>query len=81
MDTPGILTATTTASTLLGIALVVYKNINHRRCRSNCCGQKLEMSVDVENTTPPPERFEVNNPIAVRQEQIQRSTQILIPNP
>lgn len=71
---------TTTASTLFGIALVVYKNVNHRRIRSNCCGRKLEMSVDVENTTPPPERFVVNNPIAVRQEQIQRSTGIAMPN-
>lgn len=57
---------TTTASTLFGIALVVYKNVNHRRIRSNCCGRKLEMSVDVENTTPPPERFVVNNPLESR---------------
>ena len=81
MDTTSILTATTTASTLLGIALVVYKNVNHRRIRSSCCGYNMSASLDVESTTPPPERFEVNNPIAVRQEQVQRSTQIVIPNP
>jgi hypothetical protein len=35
------------ASTILAIA-------NHKRVRSNCCGKKLEISLDVENTTPPP---------------------------
>lgn len=26
--------------------------INHRRIRSNCCGAKAEVSLDIENTTP-----------------------------
>jgi len=26
--------------------------VNHKRIRSNCCGKKLEASLDVENTTP-----------------------------
>lgn len=30
----------------------VYNTINHRRIRSRCCGQDLEASVDIEDTTP-----------------------------
>ena len=30
----------------------VYNTINHRRIRSNCCGTKLEASVDIDETTP-----------------------------
>ena len=75
MDTNGIMLSTTTASTLLGIAIVVYRNVNHRRLRSNCCGRNLVMSVDVENTTPPGEHAFIHvNPL-------QRSTGITIPNP
>jgi hypothetical protein len=31
----------------------IYTAINHKRLRSNCCGKDLNISVDVENTTPP----------------------------
>jgi hypothetical protein len=31
----------------------IYTAINHRRIRSNCCGRKVEASLDIENTTPP----------------------------
>lgn len=27
--------------------------INHRRIRSNCFGKKMEVSLDIEQTTPP----------------------------
>ena len=27
--------------------------INHKKLKSSCCGRKLEISVDIENTTPP----------------------------
>ena len=41
----------------LGIAFSVFGTIfaaiNHKRLRSNCCGRKAVISVDVENTTPP----------------------------
>jgi len=30
--------------------------INHRRLRSNCCGAKAEVSLDIENTTPSNEK-------------------------
>ena len=38
------------------IALIVlkqiYNTINHKRIRSTCCGQHIEASVDIEDTTP-----------------------------
>ena len=36
-------------STATGI--IAY--LNHRRIRSTCCGEKLEASLDIEETTPP----------------------------
>ena len=45
---------------LVSLAMVVaekiYQLINHKRIRSNCCGFKTEVSIDVENTTPPSEK-------------------------
>lgn len=38
---------------VLGIAFGIYKCVNHKRCRSACCGRKMEVSFDVESTTPP----------------------------
>lgn len=49
-STGGILGATGIAVSLLGAILSV---INHKRIRSGCCGKKLELSLDVETTTPP----------------------------
>ena len=31
----------------------VYLAVNHTRCRSNCFGKQLELSIDVDKTTPP----------------------------
>lgn len=30
----------------------IFGIINHKRVRSSCCGAKMEVSLDVENTTP-----------------------------
>ena len=38
---------------IIAVIGIIYKGVNHRRCRSGCCGKKLEMSIDVEETTPP----------------------------
>lgn len=42
------------ASIVIAIVVLkqVYNTINHKRIRSNCCGQKLEASVDIDETTP-----------------------------
>ena len=37
---------------LLSIGTAVIGAINHKRIRSNCCGKKIESSIDIENTTP-----------------------------
>lgn len=36
-----------------GVLLGVVGYINHHRLRSSCCGKKLEVSLDIEATTPP----------------------------
>jgi hypothetical protein len=48
------------ANTILSISAIVvstagavFAAVNHKRVRSNCCGTKLEASLDVETTTPP----------------------------
>lgn len=52
MDTNLALLSTGTGGTIIGILIMVYKAINHKRCRSNCCGAKGELSIDIDNTTP-----------------------------
>ena len=39
--------------TVMGVSSTLLGIVNHRRIRSNCCGVKTEMSIDVEATTPP----------------------------
>lgn len=34
-------------------ATAIYGVVNHKRIRSNCFGRKLEVSLDIEATTPP----------------------------
>ena len=44
----------------------MYKMCNHKRLRCRICGKDLDMSIDLENTTPPDRdkpSFETNNPI------------------
>ena len=40
-------------SIILSVGTIVLGVINHKRVRSNCCGHKVDVSLDVENTTPP----------------------------
>ena len=47
--TGGILGALGLTVSILGSILAV---VNHTRIRSGCCGKKLEVTFDVENTTP-----------------------------
>jgi hypothetical protein len=41
------------AALVVSIGGSVLAIINHKRVRSGCCGHKVEISLDVENTTPP----------------------------
>jgi hypothetical protein len=42
------------ASVVIALIILkqIYTAINHKRMRSNCCGRKLEASVDFEDTSP-----------------------------
>jgi hypothetical protein len=37
----------------LGVGSTLLAGINHRRVRSSCCGLKTDVSIDIEDTTPP----------------------------
>jgi hypothetical protein len=37
---------------LISAAGIVYTAINHKRLRCKCCGKDMDISVDVEPTTP-----------------------------
>ena len=53
MDT-NLLTGTVYSAgitTVFAIAFAVYKCINHRQVVSKCCGRKMDMSLDI-NETP-----------------------------
>jgi len=39
-------------SFIISIGTMIIGYINHKRIRSNCCGNNLESSIDIENTTP-----------------------------
>lgn len=51
MDTPTVFTGGSIGVALSTAIWILYK-VNHKRCRSRCCGRHVEVSVDVENTTP-----------------------------
>jgi hypothetical protein len=39
-------------ATVISVGGIILSVLNHKRLRSNCCGKRLEVSLDVENTTP-----------------------------
>jgi hypothetical protein len=47
---------TTSIIALVGIALSIGSTVigvvNHKRIRSNCCGKKLEASLDIDSSSP-----------------------------
>jgi len=43
------------SSVVLSVGGSVLAVVNHTRCRSMCCGKKVDMSLDIEKTTPPGE--------------------------
>jgi hypothetical protein len=50
MDQNGILSIVALVVSVGGSILAL---VNHKRVRSSCCGKVLDVSLDVENTTPP----------------------------
>jgi hypothetical protein len=51
MDSNNILSI---SAIVVSIGGAVIAAINHTRIRSACCGRKIEVSLDIEKTTPPP---------------------------
>jgi len=51
---------------IIGIVVSVggalFTIINHKRCKSNCFGKKLELSIDVDQTQPSPEKLTIKIP-------------------
>ena len=45
-------TAVAYSGFVMGLASTIYAAINHKRIRSNCCGKKIEVSLDMESTSP-----------------------------
>ena len=65
MDTQTTLLSTTTGTTVLGVLLLLYRTINGKRVRSNCCGRKMEMDFKVDDVPPSPQEkiVQIENPI------------------
>ena len=66
MDTNTALIGTGTSGTILTILYFMYKMCNHKRLRCRICGKDLDVSIDLENTTPPEKdksSFQTDNPI------------------
>jgi len=63
MDQQTALLSTGTGSTLLMVLIWVFKNAMGKKLRSKCCERDVEMGFSVENMTPPPHHFVVNNPL------------------
>lgn len=53
MDSQTQTTIVSYTAVMLSVLGVVIGAVNHRRIRSNCCGHKMETSIDIESTTPP----------------------------
>ena len=49
-------------STVISVGGTVLAVVNHTRIRSVCCGQKLDVSLDIEKTTPPTDKLEIKVP-------------------
>ena len=51
MSDSGSITAYVAIAVSVGTAIVGI--VNHKRVRSTCCGKVGDVSIDIENTTPP----------------------------
>ena len=49
-------------SAILIIGGGIYAAVNHRRCRSKCCGRSMEISVDIDQTIPSPTGMIIRKP-------------------
>ena len=74
MDTNTALLGTGTGGTILGVLILLYKAFNKKRLRSNCCGYRGEVSLDVSDISPQDAKsenkvsasFVVENPLEIK---------------
>jgi hypothetical protein len=59
LDATAILAIVSVIVSVGGSILAVF---NHTRVRSVCCGNKLEVSLDVDKTSPPADKMEIKIP-------------------
>ena len=64
MDTNSSLVGGGVVATSVLIAGLIYKAINHKHLRSRCCGKSLDVSLDIDDSTPAPPTIKVEEPIA-----------------
>ena len=64
MDTNSSLFGGGMVATAVLVAGIVYKAINHKHIRSKCCGKAMDMSIDIDDSTPAPTTIKVVEPIA-----------------
>ena len=38
---------------IISFVIALLVKLNHKRFKSSCCGKKMEITIDVESTTPP----------------------------
>ena len=50
MDTNTIISG---VSLTVAVGSSIIAVVNHKRLRSKCCGRNVDVSIDIENTTPP----------------------------
>ena len=71
MDQNLALLSTGTGGTVLGVLILLYRTFNKKKLRSNCCGYKIEASMEVSDISPEVARsenkisssFAVENPL------------------
>jgi hypothetical protein len=55
---------------VISVGGALFTVINHKRCRSNCFGKKLELSIDIDQTQPSPDKKATDEPKAIFDEKL-----------
>jgi len=59
-----------TILSIVGIVISVggalFTIVNHKRCRSNCFGKKLELSIDIDQTQPSPDKKVTDDKLTIK---------------
>lgn len=64
MDTSSTLAGGGIVATIVLVGGIIYKAINHKHLRSRCMGQTLDVSIDIDDSTPAPTTVKVEVPMS-----------------